>query len=94
MEAQKLWLLLTETARQLGVEVRLESLDEGEGYHVNGGLCRLGDRLVAFVDRKLPAEARAAQLGLALAGLDLESIYLRPALREFLDGLEPPSQED
>ena len=93
MEAQKLWLLLNETARQLGVEVRLESLDEGEGYQVNGGLCRVEGRLVAFVDRRLPAETRAAQLGLALVGLDLESIYLRPVLRDFLAGLESEDKD-
>lgn len=81
-------MLLTELARQLGVEVRLEALDGGEEYQVRGGLCRLGPRLVAFVDRRSPPLGRARQLGLCLLGLDLEGVYLRPAVREFLEGLE------
>lgn len=87
MDIHKLWLFLNELAGQLGVEVRLEALAEGEGYQVNGGLCRLGERMVAFVDRDLNPEARSRQLGRALTGLDLDGVYLRPAVREFLEGL-------
>lgn len=87
MEPQRLWMLLNELAAQLGVEVRLEPLGEEEGCQVSGGLCRLGDRLVAFVDRRLQPPGRARQLGGALLGLDLEGVYLRPALREYLSGL-------
>jgi len=93
MDASKLWLLLNELAGQLGVEVRLETLSQGEEYQVHGGLCRLGERLVAFVDRDLEMGARNRQLGRALAGLDLEGIYLRPAVRQFLESLADLPQE-
>lgn len=85
MEPAKLWLLLNELAGQMGVEVRLESLAEGEGYQVSGGLCRLGGRMVAFVDRGLTSRGRVRQLGRALAGRDLSGVYLRPAVRDFLE---------
>jgi len=86
-------MLLNETAAQLGVEVRLEALEQEEGFRVRGGLCRLGSRLVAFVDRRLPPAGRNRQLGRALVGLGLEGVYLRPALRDYLQQLEPADQD-
>ncbi|MGD8563213.1 MAG: hypothetical protein PVG60_05960 [Desulfarculaceae bacterium] len=81
-------MLLNELAGQLGLEVRLESLEDGEGYKAQGGFCRIGDRLVAFVDRRLPPEARARQLGSALSQMDLNGVYVRPAVRDFLEELK------
>lgn len=93
MEPQLIWMLLNDLAGRVGVEVRLERLDDGEEFSVRGGLCRLGPRLVAFVDRRLSVAGRARQLGLALAGLDLTGVYLKPALREFLGDLQPDQDQ-
>ncbi len=93
LDPQRLWGFLSELARQMGVEVRLEALEGGEEYLVRGGLCRLGPRLVAFVDRRAPLPGRARQLGLCLLGLDLEGVYLRPVVREFLEGLKAPADQ-
>jgi hypothetical protein len=82
-----MWLLLNEVAGQLGVEVRLETLEDGEEFSAHGGLCRLGRRLVAFVDRRLSPAGLARSLGMALMGLGLEGVYLKPAVREFLASL-------
>jgi hypothetical protein len=87
MEPQLTWMLLNDLAGRLGVEVRLERLEDGEEFNVRSGLCRLGPRLVAFVDRRLSVAGRTRQLGLALATLDLGGIYVKPALREFIEGL-------
>lgn len=84
MDANRLWMYLNELAGQLGVEVRLETLTDDDDYEARGGLCRLGQRMVAFVDRRLPPEGRNRQLGQAIEGLELEGVYLRPAVRDFL----------
>ncbi|MFZ5585508.1 MAG: hypothetical protein ACOZHQ_06230 [Thermodesulfobacteriota bacterium] len=94
MDPELLWSLLREVAKKLGVRVRLESLDGGEEWASRGGLCRLGGDLVAFVDRRQDALGRARQLGQALRGLDLDGVYLKPALRQFLAGLDGPAAED
>lgn len=86
MEPQRLWMELNALARHLGVEVRLENLEAGEDLAVRGGLCRLGPRLVAFVDCRLAPPGRCRQLAQALTGLDLGGVYLRPALRQLLEG--------
>lgn len=94
MDPELLWSLLRELARQLGVRVRLEALEGGDDYASRGGLCRLGANLVAFVDRRQDARGRSRQLGLALKGLDLDAVYLKPALRQFLAGLDGREAEE
>ena len=97
VDPQRIWMMLTDLAGQLGVEVRLETLAEGEEFRVRGGLCRLGSRLVAFIDRRLSPLSRSRQLGQALqseAGLELSNIYLKPALREFMENLDQEKDID
>lgn len=87
MERAGLWSLLRAAAEQLGLEVRLDALDGGEQYQVRSGVCRLGPRMVAFIDKRADENGRCRQLGRALLGLDLEGVYLRPAVRQFLEEL-------
>ena len=94
MDPELLWSLLRDLAKKMGVRVRLETLDGGEEWSSRGGLCRLGGGLVAFVDRRQDALGRARQLARALKGLDLDGVYLRPALRRFLAGLDGGQAED
>ncbi len=94
LDPARLWPLLNELADRLGVEVRLENLEGGEEYLVKGGLCRLGHRQVAFVERRAAPAARSRQLGRALLAMDLEGVYLRPAVRNFLGRLGPEPEEE
>ena len=87
MEDRRLWFLLNEVAGALGMEVRLERLADDEEYSVKSGLCRIKGQPVVFVDRRLPMPERCRQLGRGLLGLQLEGVYLRPAVRDYLQGL-------
>lgn len=87
MEPRRLWMMLNELAGRLEVEVRLERLQDGEGYESRGGLCRVGGRLVAIVDQRQGDGGRCQQLGRALLEMDLEGQHMRPALREYLEDL-------
>lgn len=91
LEPQRLWMMLNELAGRLGVQVRLERLEDGEGFAVRGGLCRVGGQPVAIVDQRLAPAGRARQLAAALAGLELEGVSMVPALREFLRQQQPGS---
>lgn len=53
---EALWL-----ARQAGWEVRQELLDSGRG-----GVCRLGNKHLLFIDRSLPAAEQLEQVMLGL----------------------------
>ncbi|RJX31289.1 MAG: hypothetical protein C4525_12045 [Desulfarculus sp.] len=87
MDDKRLWFLLSELAARLDIEVRVEPLAAEDEYAVRGGLCWLRGRPVIFVERRQEPSQRCRQLGLALQGLALEGVYLRPAVREYLDGL-------
>lgn len=94
MDPELLWSLLRDVAKRVGVQVRLEALEGGDDYVSRGGLCRLGANLVAFVDRRQDPRGRARQLGLALRGLDLDGVYLKPALRQYLASLDGAAAEE
>ena len=76
---------LKEVARRLGVQVREEVLLREVGYHVRSGACRVRGADVILLDRNLPATERLQVLIDHLAGRDLETQYLTPALRRLLE---------
>jgi hypothetical protein len=80
--------MLNDLAGRLGVEVRLEKLEDGEGYESHGGLCRIGGRMLVFVDRRQSDLLRCEQLGRALNHLELEGQHMYPVVREFLEQLQ------
>jgi hypothetical protein len=78
---------LEELARKLGLEVRYEILvEEGEPGSMRGGLCRVRDRRVIFVDRRLGAVERCAALAEALGTFDLTGIFVPPVARRAIEG--------
>jgi hypothetical protein len=89
MEAGRLWLELNDLALQLELEVRMEHLEDSEGYQASSGFCRLGGRMVAFIDPRYGMTARCRQLGFALLSTgDLDDIFTLPFVRDFLTKLE------
>jgi hypothetical protein len=77
---------LKEVARRLGVLVREEILLREVGYRVRSGACRVRGADVIFLDRNLAPEERVQVLVDGLAGRDVETVYLSPALRRLLEG--------
>ena len=76
---------LKEVARRLGVQIREETLLREVGYHVRSGTCRVRGEAVIFLERSLPAAERVQVLVDGLAGRDVETLYLSPALRRLLE---------
>lgn len=72
-------------ADKLGMRVREEILLREVGYRVRSGLCRVRGEDVVFLDRHLTPAERVDVLLAALAGRDLETHYVSPALRRLLE---------
>ena len=73
---------LAEVAERLGAEVRRGPMG-GEG----GGLARIRERWVVFIDTQASASDQIQMIGEQMGDLgDLETIYLSPALRGVLGG--------
>ncbi len=72
--------LLEQVAERLGVEVRYERLQGGPD--ARGGLCRVEGKDLILVDEEASVQDRIAVLAGAVAELDIEALFLPPALRE------------
>ncbi len=72
---------LLELAEQIGIDVRAEGMG-GAG----GGLCRLKDRRVLFVDTTADLATRYDRTLAAMAGLqEIDGRYLPPEVRQDID---------
>jgi hypothetical protein len=80
---------LTRVARELGFDVREEELLRDVGYRPRSGRCRVRERDVILLDRKLSDPERMEVLCVALADRDLERVFLSPALRAMVAGKKP-----
>jgi hypothetical protein len=66
-------------AHQLGVSIRYEKGD------FEGGFCILKAQKVLIVNRKLLPNRKAAVLALAMQEIGLEDVFVKPALRAFIE---------
>lgn len=82
MKPEQVTEVLEQVAVQLGVRVRYETMT-GESTGA-GGLCKIRGEWTVIMDRKAAPSDRAATLLDALAGFDVDSIYLPPEIRDAL----------
>ncbi len=75
----KLLSELEELLERLSIPLRYEKGD------FRGGLCKLNEQTYFIVNKKLSLDQKLQILKSDLRLLDLQQIYLRPALREFLE---------
>jgi hypothetical protein len=72
-------------AHTLGIGVRYEPI-EGEATFSSGGLCRIKDKQFIIVNDRAPVGEKIQTLARALRRFDLSQVYIRPALRDLLEG--------
>jgi len=79
---------LEEVAKDLNVEVRYETMRKESRFNP-GGMCRVHGAPVIIINRKASPEDRLNVLASAIRRFDLDGVFLRPGLREFLEQAEP-----
>ena len=90
MDENALKDLLEELIEGLGVRIRYEPIRQDEdSVHVIGGLCLLKGEYVVIVNSHATVGEWVRALATALKHFDLDRIYIRPAVRKFLDKIEP-----
>ena len=78
--------LLEELADKLSILIRHEIIkDELTGP---GGLCRIDGKFILIINSEVTATEKIRIMTEALRRFDLGDIYVRPALRELLEGYE------
>ena len=70
---------LEELAARSGITIRYEKGD------FDGGYCILKAERLIVVNRKLPAGRKASVVAQAIAEVGVEELYLKPAVREFIE---------
>jgi N-dimethylarginine dimethylaminohydrolase len=76
---------LEELAEKLGIAVRYENVivEESSG---TGGLCRIKGKYVLIVHSHATSKEKIQVMAAALKVFDLGDIYVKPVIRELLEG--------
>ncbi len=74
-------------ADQLGIQIRYEKIVEEELTSA-GGLCRLKGECFIIINSGATTKDKIQALVKALKNFDLNDVYMRPALRELIEGFE------
>ncbi len=78
MKTENILQAFENLVNNLSIDLRYEKGD------FNGGLCRMPDRDILIVNSRLPMEQKIKLIASELNSLDLNHIYIRPALREII----------
>jgi hypothetical protein len=73
-------------AHNLGVRVRYERL-ESESAFPAGGFCRVKEKQYIIINAAASPAEKARTLARALNRFDLGGIYIKPAIRDYMEGL-------
>jgi hypothetical protein len=79
MKHEELITELHELGRQLGVAVRYEKGD------FEGGYCILKEQRILLVNKRLTPGRKASVLALALQEIGLDNVFIKPALRTYIE---------
>jgi hypothetical protein len=93
MQPENIYQSLEDLAEQLGISIRYHDLYDQE-LHARSGLCTLRGRYVYIMDRSTSLSDRIRLLSQCLCRMDLEGVYVLPAIRELLDGALRTSQAE
>lgn len=75
---------LKTVAERLFIEIRHSDLDDGE-FSIQSGYCKLNDKKLIILDKKLAAEEQIKIILQVFRQTDLEHIFVVPWIREQLE---------
>ena len=78
MKTENILQAFENLVNNLSINLRYEKGD------FNGGLCRMPDKNILIVNSRLPMEQKIKLIAAELNSLDLNHIYIRPALRKII----------
>lgn len=79
MKKEALLTELEQVAKDLGYSIRYEKGD------FSGGSCVLNQQKLILINKRVPIEAKLALLARAYAEFDLDSIFIKPVVREYIE---------
>ncbi|MEW6078905.1 MAG: hypothetical protein AB1724_13910 [Thermodesulfobacteriota bacterium] len=83
MKPDQLYHNLKESAEKIGITVKEHNF-RNAGIHVSSGLCKIRDHQFFIMDKRLTIREKIDTLAECLREMNLESVYIVPAIRELL----------
>ena len=83
MKPDQLYHNLKEAAEKIGITVKEHNF-RNAGIHVSSGLCKIRDQQYFIMDKRLTVREKIDALAECLKEMNLESVYIVPAVRELL----------
>jgi len=91
MEPEKTYQYLEDLAEQLGISIRYDDFSDPE-VPATSGLCKVKGSYLYIMDTSKDVAERIRLLSQCLSQIDLEGIYVVPAIRELLEKSRRPTE--
>ena len=88
MKPEQLYQELKNIAEKQGLSVSEQNF-RNTGVHVRSGYCKVKGKYQCIIDKHLKLNLKIEALAECLSQIPLESIYIVPAVRDFLDRFKP-----
>jgi hypothetical protein len=88
MKPEKLYQELKLLAEKLGLQVSEQNF-RITGIHVNSGICKVKDQDHCLINKHLKLKQKVEVLAECIAELPHESIFVVPAIRDYLEQFKP-----
>ena len=82
LKPEKLFILFEELAEKMNINIV-----QGKGDFI-GGLCSVNDESYIVINKVKPMSQRLNVLGAEFSKLDLNNIFVSPALRDFIEDIQ------
>ena len=82
LKPEKLFILFEELAEKMNINIV-----QGKGDFI-GGMCSINDESYIVINKVKPMSQRLNVLGAEFSKLDLNNIFVSPALRDFIEDLQ------
>jgi hypothetical protein len=83
MDPETIYHHLEELAKKLDISIRYDDMT-GSQFGIKSGLCKIKGKYLYVMDSSQDISERIAALSECLCQMDLEGIYVIPAVRELL----------
>jgi len=75
---------MEEAARKAGIDLRYENLADDD-INIGSGLCHIYSQPSLIIDKRLDSRGKLLIIAKELSGIDTDSIYLQPLVRELIE---------
>jgi len=82
LKPEKIFILFEELAEKMNINIV-----QGRGDFI-GGMCSVNDESYIVINKVKPMSQRLNVLGAEFSKLDLNNIFISPALRDFIEDLQ------